>query len=322
MAAITSCAGYIPPFRIATDAIRERWGGGSKGVETKAVGAPDDDSVTLAIEAGRRTLERGTDVSTLVFATTTHPYRYGEVGPLVAEQLDLPADTYTQTVTGSGRAGTAGLRSALSQVAATGEAALVVASERPQPDPDTAQEMTVGAGAGAVLIEPGDDTGLVSVATGSHSKPLLEAWQAPDGPRRDADNRFGRDTGYVDTLESAVRDALSVADWDSSDLDALVVSQPSPRFPGRLAGALGLDSDVVEATGIAANVGNLESASPVVGLARADLDAGDRIVVAGYGSGSADALAFEVASEPSTDLDVDDPTDISYLDYLEYTDNI
>jgi hydroxymethylglutaryl-CoA synthase len=322
MASITSCAGYIPPFRIATEVIRERWGGGSKGVETKAVGAADDDAVTLAIEAGRRALDGRTDVGTLIFATTTHPYQYGEVGPLVAEQLDLSADTYTQTVTGSGRAGTAGVRSALSQVAATGEAALVVASERPKPEPDTAQEMTAGAGAGAVLIEPGDDEGLVSVATESHSKPLLEAWQAPGGPRRDADNRFGRDTGYVDTLESAIRTALSAADWDRSDLDALIVSQPSPRFPGRVAGALGLDSDVVEHADVAANMGNLESTSPLVGLAGADIDAGDRIVIAGYGSGSADALAFEAASEPTAELDADNTTEISYLDYLEYTDYI
>lgn len=320
MVAITSCAGHVPPFRIPTDVIREQWGGGSKGVRSKAVAARDDNAVTLAASAAEAALDGRSDVGALFFASTTHPYQYGESGPMLLEMLDLPERTHTATMSASARAGMAGVRSALSHAEATGEPALVVASEVPVPEPGTEREKTAGAGAGAVLIEPTVDGGIVLASTANHAKPMLEAWQPPGGSRQSGDDRFDRDVGYVDTTVTAIRRALEAADWETDDIDTVIISQPTPRYPGRVTRELGVDDDAVAASDLARRTGNLGSASPLAVLADAELAPDNRVVVAGYGSGIADAMAFDVVTVPKWSSPTTGPeATLTYVRYLKQT---
>lgn len=323
MVAITTCGYHLPRYRIGTDAIRERWGGGSAGVRTKTVPAADDDAVTLAVEAGQRVLDGDETAGALFFATTTPTYEYGEVAPALVEALGLPADAHTATFDASRRAGTAALRAAAAHVAAWDEAAVVLAAEAPRPEPRTDREKTAGSAAAALVLAPGDD-GLSLAATGSRSRPLAEEWQASGGPRHSGDDRFGRDVGYVDTASAAVEGALADAGWTADDVDAVVVDQPNAKHPRRLVRSLGVDGDRLVAADLAADHGDLGSASALAGLANADPGSGDRVVVAAYGSGVADALAFEAASPPTTHRPAPDaPTvDLSYLDYLEHADSL
>jgi 3-hydroxy-3-methylglutaryl CoA synthase len=322
MVAITTCTGHVPTFHVPTDRIQERWGGGAKGVASKAVGALDDDAVSIAIETAGA-VSGASDVGALWFASTTHPYQHGEVGPMLVESLGARASTLTTTLSAHTRAGTVGVRSAIAHAEATDESALVVASEVPHPEPDTEREKVAGAGGAAVLVKPTTEEGLVMESTGAHSKPLLEEWQEPGGTHRAGDDRFVRDSGYVDTLSTAGSSALDAAGWAADDLDALVVSQPNPKYPGRLTRSLGVRSDVLVAPEFARNVGDLGSASPLAVLAEADVTSGNRLLLAGYGAGSAEAVAFEVATPPDlTPAETEPTTELTYLDYLEHTDNL
>ena len=76
MAGIISYGAYIPFYRLSQAEIAKVWGGKAKAGE-KAVANSDEDSITMAIEAGIDCLA-GIDrdsVDGLYLATTTSPYR-------------------------------------------------------------------------------------------------------------------------------------------------------------------------------------------------------------------------------------------------------
>lgn len=323
MAVVTHRSAYSPRYRLPTATLRDRWGGGASGVQSKAVQAADDDAVTLGIRAAEGALGDG-DVDAVFFATSTDLYEYGSVTPFLSEALGLSESVHAQTLSGSDRVGVGGLRAAQDAVDAGASSALVVAGSAPQPGPGTDREKTAGAGAGAVRVATEGD-GLRHVASGSCTRSVLDSWQAPgEGTRHQADDRYARNVGYVETTAAAVRSALDDAGWDPTDVDSFVVDQPNPKFPARLAGELGFPDDALAATAFARNHGDLGAASVLAVLARADLDAGDRLVVAGYGTGMADALAYEV-DEPPASADQSthgDTTTLEYADYLEHANQL
>ncbi|MFB6164158.1 MAG: 3-oxoacyl-[acyl-carrier-protein] synthase III C-terminal domain-containing protein [Haloarculaceae archaeon] len=321
MATVTRRGLYLPRYRIGTGAIREQWGGGADGVKSKAVQAKDDDPTTLSVRAGQSVLDGRRDVDALFFASTTPVYEYGSVTPFLAEALDLPEDTYVQSFAETARAGTAALRAAADAVAGDSDAVLVVAAETPSPEPRTDREKTAGAGAAAALVEA-DGDGLDQAATAARARPVLDEWRAPGGePLQSADDRFGRDVGYVETARRAIEDALDTAGWAADDVDALVVTQPNGKFASRLAGAVGV-GDALATPSFGREYGDLRAASALGSLALSDLSAGDRVVVAGYGAGTADAVAYEATAVPEPADEPGEGTALDYVQYLEHVDQL
>lgn len=321
MTAITSRGRYLPRYRVSTREIRDVHGGGSDGVKTKAVQAKDDDVTTLALSTARDALDGDADVGAVHLATTTPAYAYGSVMGAVVESLGLPETTETASYRNTPRAATAALRNARDAVAARDETALVVAADAPTPATGTDREKTAGAGAAALLLEPGRD-GLVPVGDGACTRDLLEEWEAPDdGVRRSGDDRFGRDVGYVETSVTAGESALTDAGWDAADVDVLVLNHPNPKFPGRVAGALGTPDDALVAPSFASDYGDLGSASAPAILASAELAEGDHVLACSYGTGTADAIALRVEGEAPAAASARDrePIDLSYVEYLQHT---
>lgn len=324
MPAITSRGRYLPGYRISTTAIRDVHGGGSDGVKSKRVQAKDDDATTLALSAARDAVDDPASVDALHFATTTPVYDYGSVTGTIVEALGLAETTETASYRDTPRAATAALRNALDAAAARNLTSVVVAADAPSPERGTDREKTAGAGAAAVVVGPGDE-GLVTVGVGSCDRDLLEEWSAPGETTRHAgDDRFGRDVGYVETNRVAAEAALADADWAAEDVDAFAVNHPNPKFPGRAAAAVGVPDDALVDPGFAAEHGDLGSASALSILSRADLATGDRVLVATYGTGVADALAFRVEGDPPAAATGPrgEPTELTYVELLQHTGQI
>ena len=320
MAHVTRRELYLPRYRVPTATIREQWGGGAGGVGTKTVQAIDDDSTTLAARAGRAALE-GRSVDAVFFATTTPVYEYGSVTPFLVDSLELDEDTYVQTFGESARAGTAALRAAHEAVAGGIDSVLVVAAEAPSPAPRSDWETVAGAGASAVVVESEGD-GLEQVAASTTTRPLLDEWQATESDRLStADDRFARNIGYVETTQQAVEGVLDEAGWPVDDLDALVVSHPNGKFASRLAGAVGVD-DALATPSFGREHGALRAASALGSLATAPLAADDCVVVAGYGVGTADALAYGVSDPAAAATDTGETVELDYIDYLEHVNQL
>ncbi|MFO7168327.1 MAG: hydroxymethylglutaryl-CoA synthase, partial [Chloroflexota bacterium] len=82
---------YIPRYRIAAREIARVWNGAGLPVESKSVPGPDEDTVTMAIEAARNALARGgvpaERLSAVWIGSESHPYSVKPSGTLVAEAL-------------------------------------------------------------------------------------------------------------------------------------------------------------------------------------------------------------------------------------------
>ncbi|HSW40629.1 MAG TPA: 3-hydroxy-3-methylglutaryl CoA synthase, partial [Acidobacteriota bacterium] len=84
MAGITSIGAYVPRYRLSLADIAAFWR--AKGpVGEKAVAGFDEDSLTMAVAAGRDCLGRnGGEADALYFATTTAPYREKQSAAVMA----------------------------------------------------------------------------------------------------------------------------------------------------------------------------------------------------------------------------------------------
>ena len=93
---------YVPFFRLA----RASFGGG-KG--ERAAASYDEDSLSLAVEAGREALRGAPEVQGVLFATTSPPYAEKLNASTLHAALHLPHGVLAADLGGSTRAGLSGL---------------------------------------------------------------------------------------------------------------------------------------------------------------------------------------------------------------------
>ncbi len=99
MVGIISYGAYIPIYRLDRSLIWLSWGGLPVAGES-AIANFDEDSITMAVEAGNNCLQgidRG-QVDALFLASTTTPYKEKQCAAIVAEALDLKRGVRTAPV--------------------------------------------------------------------------------------------------------------------------------------------------------------------------------------------------------------------------------
>ncbi|MFB6187384.1 MAG: ACP synthase, partial [Halobacteriaceae archaeon] len=103
---IHSAARYLPRYRVTKETIERELGNfRPSGVDEITVPSADEDSLTMAYEAGTKAIEAGTidrnTIQSLYLATTTPPLEEENIGVRLAEMLDLPSKIGIQTLTQS-----------------------------------------------------------------------------------------------------------------------------------------------------------------------------------------------------------------------------
>ena len=96
---IAAYGAYVPKYRLGRDTL------GWNSEQERSVANFDEDSVTMAVAAGRECL-RGRDrqaVDGLIFATTTPPYAEKQCAAIIATALDLRRDLFTAGPMSCGR---------------------------------------------------------------------------------------------------------------------------------------------------------------------------------------------------------------------------
>jgi 3-hydroxy-3-methylglutaryl CoA synthase len=171
---ITGFGGYIPRLRMKRTAIAGAHQWMAPALQSLAKGQRsfcswDEDTITMAVEAGRDILDRRTrtGVRALTLASTTMPFADLQSSSIVAAALDLPADLRTLDIGYAQRSGVGGLLAAITQ---GNGSALFIASDRPYGKPASSQEMHYGAGAAAFTL--GTD-GVIAELIGSASRSAL-----------------------------------------------------------------------------------------------------------------------------------------------------
>ena len=299
MVGITSYGAYVPAHSLGRDIIAQAWDF-PKAPGEKAVAGVDEDSVTMAVEAGLDCLN-GIDEKTidgLFFATTTAPYKEKQGSSLIAAALDLRKDITTADFTDSLKGGTTAMRAAFDAIkSGSARSILVTASDCRLPEPETMYEYQFGDGAAAVLLGKED----VAVEIGGFHSVSDEF----TGPWRTADDTFVREFevkhdmqyGYSKNVGEVVAGLTKKCELELKDFSKAIIYAPDPRTQGRTAAKIGFDRKQIQDS-MFMTIGNTGTPLCLMMLVSAleKSKNGDKLLLVGYGNGS-DAFYLKVAQE-------------------------
>jgi len=299
MVGITSYGAYIPWYRMNRAIIFEQLGwfnpaNASVARGEKAVANYDEDSVTMAVAAALDCLggQSREGIDGLYLASTSLPFAQRQNAVIVSQGLDLPPGVRTADFGGSTKAGTTALLAALD--AAGCASTMVCASENRIAKPGSSQEHTYGDGA-AAFVAGNEDVLAQFKGSFSVSTDFIDFRRTPEEKFPHAwEERWIRDEGYARIIPQAVTGLLERYDLKISDFSKVILACPVAGAIKGLLKAIGASPEQMQDI-MMDRVGDTGAALPLMMLAAAleEAHAGDKLLVASYGSGS-DALWFEV----------------------------
>ncbi len=301
MAGIVSYGAYIPLWRLARDDIAQAWGTASLGGE-RSVANNDEDAITMATEAAIDCLTgfKREDVDGLYFASTTAPYREKECSTLVATASDLRPEIITADFGNSLRAATAAFRAALDAVVSgSARMVLVTASDCRIGYPRSNYEQSFGDGAAALLVGSTGKPAVTIEGTYSLANELYDVWRLDkDVYVQSWEDRFIIEHGYTENMEKAISGLMRKKGISAKDITRAVFYAPTLRAQQGLARRLGFDVRTQLQDLLINNVGITGCAHALLMLVATleEAKAGDRILLASYGSGC-DAVLLKVTEE-------------------------
>lgn len=306
---IVGYGSYIPCYRLPAAEISELWRSGQDKnvlpITEKSVPGPDEDTITMSIEAAQNALKRATidaeKIRAVFVGSESHPYAVKPSGTLVAQVLGIVPHTVSGDFEFACKAGTEAMQSAMAFVGSEmADYTLAVGMDTAQGKPGDALEYTAAAGGAAFVFGPAEDS--LAIVEGTYSY----VTDTPDFFRRayqkypEHGNRFTGDLAYFHHIENSVRGLLVELNLKAEDFAAVVFHQPNVKFPQRIAKILNFKPSQIETGLLSQTVGNTYAGAAVLGLS-AVLDnakPGERILVASFGSGAgSDAMSFIVSDK-------------------------
>lgn len=334
MIGIVSYGTYIPKFRIKVEEIARIWGEdpvaikSGLGVAEKSVPDIDEDTATMAVEAGREALMRAKipaeKIGAVFVGSESHPYAVKPTATIVGEALGIGNYYYCADLEFACKAATAGMQICYALVkSGMIEYGMSIGSDTAQSKPGDALEYTAGAGASAIII--GKDPIAEIEATVSYTSDTPDFWRRELQPYPSHGGRFTGAPAYFRHVTSAAKRLMELLGYSEKDFDYAVFHQPNAKFPQRVAGMLGFKEEKIADGMIVRAIGNTYSAASLLGLCGIlDVAKPDqRILLVSFGSGAgSDAFAIRV-----TDKILDYPRNVRvwdkvkncvYLDYALY----
>jgi 3-hydroxy-3-methylglutaryl CoA synthase/NAD(P)-dependent dehydrogenase (short-subunit alcohol dehydrogenase family)/putative sterol carrier protein len=302
MIGITSYGAYIPRLRLDRMSIVQNMGWFAPAIMMVAQGERamcnwDEDALTMAVAASRDCLigrdKRSLDG--LYLASTTLPFADRQNAGIVSTALNLKNDIITSDFTGSQKAGTTALVTALGSIRGRAKKnILVTASDRRETKTAYFYEMWFGDGAASILV---GNTDVIAEFKGSYSvsydfvdhyrgalKKYDYVWE----------ERWARDVGYSEIIPEAINGLMKKLDINMDQVDKLIFPCIFKAEHRKIAKTLGATPEQVVDT-FHEVCGETGTAHPLLMLVSAleSAQPGDRILMAGFGQGC-NALYFVV----------------------------
>ncbi|MFQ6070419.1 MAG: hydroxymethylglutaryl-CoA synthase [Candidatus Aminicenantales bacterium] len=307
MEGIVGYGAYIPRNRIKVEEIAKVWGADAasykKGLmlEEKSVPAPDQDTITMSVEAAKNALKRAAvdprEIGAVYVGSESHPYAVKPTGTVVAEALGATPEVHTADFEFACKAGTEGMFVALSLVRA-GEIkyGLAVGADTSQGAPGDALEYSAAAGAAAFIFGR-ENVVAEAVESYSYMTDTPDFWRREYQYYPQHGGRFTGDPAYFKHIVGAAQGILKKAGMKPSEIDYVIFHQPNGKFPLKVGKILGFERNQIEPGWLVPKLGNTYSGSSPMGLT-AVLDIskpGDMILIVSFGSGAgSDAFIFRV----------------------------
>src|SRR5712675_879208 len=289
MVGIVAYGAYVPRLRLSRQAVYDanKWfAAGLRGLAKgeRSMANWDEDSITMAVEASRDCLtsHEATDVRSLYFASTTHPFKDRQNAGVIGTALSIEQNLLASDIGGSQKAGTSALIAGLNASKNGGGPALVAAADKRMARVASSNELNYGDGAAALLC---GTENVIAKLVGHHSVSM------------DFVDHFRRDEGYSKIVPPAIKAGLAACKLKGADITHFIMPSLMPAVPKQMAKICGVAEGAVRDL-LGANLGDTGAAHALVMLVDAleTTKAGDKIMVVAFGQG-VDILVFEVTAE-------------------------
>jgi len=307
MEGIIGYGAYIPRNRIKVEEIAKVWGADAPSykrglmLEEKSVPSPDQDTITMSVEAAKNALKRAkidpAEIGAIYIGSESHPYAVKPSGTVVAEALGATPEAHTADFEFACKAGTEAMFVALNLVkAGVIKFGMGVGADTSQGAPGDALEYSAAAGAAAFIF--GNDKIVANIVdTYAYMTDTPDFWRREYQYYPQHGGRFTGEPAYFKHVTGAARGIMQKNDMKPEDFDYVIFHQPNGKFPLRVGKMLGFKKEQIEPGWLVNKLGNTYSGSSPLGLA-ATLDIakpGDMVLIVSYGSGAgSDAFIFKV----------------------------
>lgn len=349
MAGIIGYSVYVPMYRLKQLDAATPWSNFAMG--EKAVCGADEDVVTMAVAAAQKAIQHAgvdpTKIEALHLATASSPYIEQYLSPIIAETLDVGPEATIQDFCGSLNSMSMALLACLDAIAAGRiKCGLIIGTENRRTHPGTDGELNFGAGAAALVV--GTEGTIVDIEDiHNYSTLFHDRWRVDSENRvnnsvgdrvnyechvtNEFDGRFDREYGYQKHIDEALKGVMQKVGKKPDDYNHVVVPQPAANLPKLVAKDLGIKQGMAPTTTVQA-LGDLGSVSSyvILGGVLDNAQAGEKILLASYGSGSSTGVSMTVTDKIEAKRSQVKPLQkqierkqyISYVDYLKIAENI
>ncbi len=337
MAGIIGYGAYMPRYRIKVEEIAKVWGADApsykKGLmlQEKTVPSPDQDAITMAVEATKYALKRAKidpkRIGAVYVGSESHPYAVKPSGTVVAEAIGATPEAHCADFEFACKAGSEAMFVCMGLVdGGKIEYGLAVGSDTSQGAPGDALEYSAAAGAASFIIGKADGVAKV-IDTYSYMTDTPDFWRRSYMHYPRHAGRFTGEPAYFKHVLGCANGMMDKVGLKPADFAYAVFHQPNGKFPMRAGKMLGFKKEQIEPGWLSPTLGNTYSGSSPMGLT-ATLDVakpGDMILMVSYGSGSgSDGFVYEVTNKieevrnlaPKTREKLDG--DKVYIDYGTY----
>ncbi len=335
---IVGYGAYVPRYRLPASEVSRVWKGGQGGtpVEEKSVPGPDEDVVTMSIEAARNALTcAGLADPALIRAvwvgSESHPYAVKPTSTIVAEAIGATPLTQAGDWEFACKAGSEAFQAAVGFVGSgMAQYALAIGMDTAQARPGDALEYTAAAGGAAYLVGPAAESVAVFEGSLSYVTDTPDFWRRAYQHYPSHGGRFTGQPAYFKHVTAAARGLMEALGRETTDYKYVVFHQPNVKFPLTAAKRLGFTPAQYETGLLSHEIGNTYAGSSLIGLT-AVLDAaapGDLVLAVSYGSGAgSDAVSLRITERilerrgraPLTRDYIARRVEIDYATYVRFT---
>lgn len=307
---IVSYGAYLPRYRITPQEIGRVWGTDGEQMSknllilSKSVPSPDEDVITISIEAARNMLRRcevnPQDIGAIYVGSESHPYAVKPTGTVVAEAIGAGPNLTVADYEFACKAGTAAIQTCMGLVGSGMiKYGVAIGADTSQGAPGDALEFSASAGGAAYLI--GSEKVIARInKTCSYTTDTPDFWRREGQCYPSHGGRFTGEPAYFKHILAAAKNLFGVMGTKPTDYQYAVFHQPNGKFPVRVAKQLGFTEQQIEVGLLTPFIGNTYSGAVPLGLASV-LDVaepGQRIFAVAYGSGAgSDAFDITVMDE-------------------------
>jgi hydroxymethylglutaryl-CoA synthase len=298
MVGIVGYGAYIPRNRIKLETIAEVWGADAEAYKRglmlyeKSVPSPDQDVITMTVEAARSAVARagiaGREIGAVYVGSESHPYAVKPTGTVVAEALGATPSVHVADFEFACKAGSEAMFVAMSHIKA-GEMqyALAAGADTSQGAPGDALEYSASAGS-AAFIMGAENVVAECLHTYSFCTDTPDFWRREYQFYPQHAGRFTGEPSYFKHVLGCATAIMEQSNMKPADFAHVVFHQPNGKFPLNASKKLGFTEEQHKTGWLTPWLGNTYSGASPIGLT-AILDVakpGDLVLMVSYGSGA------------------------------------